>query len=144
MAITADELNRLLQSRLPAGLQIPPPCFTEMRAEPLDYADGSLLSLRFPVQARYQNPLGYMQGGFIVAAIDNTIGPFSYLVAPPSVTARLGVDYLRPVLPAMTHIDCIARLVQRTRRSLYLSAEVLGPDGKVIALCQATQQLLDR
>jgi len=142
MPVSAANLTELLKQRLPSGLQLPPPCLTSMQAEPLEYEEGQWLSMRFPVLPNYQNPLGYMQGGFIVAALDNTLGPFSYLVAPPSVTAHLAVEYLRPVLPATAYIDCVARLVTRTSRNLYLSAEVSNPEGKVLALCQCTCQIL--
>ena len=142
MPITADELNRLLLARLPPGLQIPPPCLTGMGAEPVDYRDGESLVMRFPVRPEYANPLGYMQGGFLVAALDNTLGPFSYLIAPPSVTSRLSIDYLRPVPPGMPWIECEARLLQRTSRTLYLAGEARSPEGKVVALCQSTCQIV--
>jgi uncharacterized protein (TIGR00369 family) len=142
MPTPAANLTELLKQRLPGGLQLPPPCLTTMQAEPLEYEEGQWLSMRFPVLPAYQNPLGYMQGGFIVAALDNTLGPFSYLIAPPSVTGHLAIEYLRPVTPGTAYIDCIARLVQRTSRSLYLSAEVRNPEGKVMALCQSTCQIL--
>ena len=142
MPVAATDLTGLLRQRLPAGLQLPPPCLTVMQAEPLEYEEGQWLSMRFPVLPDYGNPLGYMQGGFIVAALDNTMGPFSYLIAPPSVTAHLSVEYVRPVTPGTAYIDCIARLLQRTSRNLYLAAEVRNPEGKVVALCQSTSQIL--
>ena len=88
------DIDALLRARLPTGvpLQIPPPCLTDMQGEPVAYVEGESLAMRFPVLARYQNPIGHMQGGFIVAALDNTLGPFSYLIAPPSVTTS-GLRY---------------------------------------------------
>ena len=74
MPLDLDELNRRLLERLPPGLMIPPPCLTTMRAQPLDYVDGEMLAMRFPVLPDYRNPLGYMQGGFVVAALDKFIG----------------------------------------------------------------------
>lgn len=142
MPVAATNLTELLKQRLPAGLQLPPPCLTSMQGEPLEYEEGQWLSMRFPVLPTYQNPLGYMQGGFIVAALDNTLGPFSYLIAPPSVTAHLAIEYLRPVVPGTAFIDCLARLVTRTSRNLYLSGEVRNPEGKVLALCQSTCHIL--
>lgn len=144
MSFDAEHLLTLLRDRLPASvpLQLPPPCMTDMQAEPLEYEDGVLLRVRFPVLTRYQNPLGYMQGGYIAAALDNTLGPFSYLIAPPSVTSRLAIDYLRPVLPTETAIVCTARLVERTARTLFLSGQVTGSNGKTIALCQSVCQLV--
>lgn len=144
MNITSDELLDLLKSRVPAGapLRLPPPCLTEMQAEPVAWEDGALLSMRFPVLERWQNPLGYMQGGFIAAALDNTLGPFSYLIAPPSVTSQLALSYLRPVAPDTTHIVCTARLVERTAKTLYLAGEARNAGDKTIALCQSVCQLL--
>lgn len=144
MPFDFDELNQRLLARLPPGLMIPPPCLTTMQGEPLDYVEDQSLSMRFPVLPEYRNPLGYMQGGFIVAALDNTMGPFSYLIAPPSVTNHLSIEYLRPVVPGTAYIDCVARLQQRTARHLYLTADVLSPEGKVVAICQSTCQVLER
>jgi uncharacterized protein (TIGR00369 family) len=144
MLIDVAQLTALLVSKMPpdAKLQLPPPCMVDMQGEPLDYQEGVSLSLRFPFLPRYQNPLGFMQGGFIVAALDNTVGPFSYLIAPPSVTSQLTVNYLRPITPQQTHLTCIARLVERTKKTLYLSGEARGSDGKVAALCQVVCQIL--
>jgi len=94
-------------------LQLPPPCYEDMEAEAVEYdADARSLTVRIPVRSRYQNPLGLMQGGFICAAIDNTLGPLSFLVAPPSVTTDLSTQYLRPVNPNVEYIDIEGRLVE--------------------------------
>jgi acyl-coenzyme A thioesterase PaaI-like protein len=144
MDITSGQLLELLRARLPAGapLQLPPPCLVEMAGEPVDFVDGESLTMRFPVLARWQNPLGTMQGGFIAAALDNTIGPFSYLIAPPSVTSQLNLSYLRPVTPTVQTLTCTARLVERTTKTLFIAAEARTDDGKVAVLCQATCTLL--
>ena len=138
------DINALLRARLPAGvpLQIPPPCLVDMQGEVLEYIEGQSLRLRFPVLKRYQNPMGHMQGGFIVAALDNTLGPFSYLIAPPSVTTALNTQYLRPVPPSEDHIICTAELVERTRNQLHLRGEARNGEGKVLTLCQAVCQIL--
>jgi acyl-coenzyme A thioesterase PaaI-like protein len=97
--------------------------------------------MRFPVLPRYAIPLGHMQGGYIVAALDNTLGPFSYLIEPPSVTSALNTQYLRPVTAKTRFITCVARLTERTRATLHLSGEARNPEGKVVALCQAVCQI---
>nr|WP_295377192.1 PaaI family thioesterase [Pseudoxanthomonas sp.] len=138
------DINALLHARLPEGapLQIPPPCLVDMQGEVVEYVEGQVLRMRFPVLPRYRNPIGHMQGGFIVAALDNTLGPFSYLIAPPSATTSLNTQYLRPVTPEVPYIVCAARLVERTRGQLHLAGEARGPDDKVLALCQAVCQIL--
>jgi len=143
-AFDGTEMLRLLIERAPAGahLVLPPPCLTDMEGEPVEYEDGQRLVMRFPVLPRYRNPLGFMQGGFIAAALDNTLGPFSYLIAPPSVTSHMSLDYLRPVTAQDDHILCIASVRQRTRKTLYLAGEALGADGKVRAIAQVVCQVL--
>lgn len=142
--LTGKAISDRLQSMAPAGtqLQIPPACLVDMLGEPLEYEEGLSLSMRFPVLPRYANPLGHMQGGYIVAALDNTLGPFSYLIAPPSVTSSLNTQYLRPVTPESSFITCVARLTERTRATLHLTGEARNPEGKVVALCQAVCKIL--
>ena len=142
--LIGDAINQKLLAMAPAtsGLQIPPACLLDMQGEPLEYLEGISLSVRFPVLARYANPLGHMQGGFIVTALDNTLGPFSYLIAPPSVTSALNTQYLRPVTADTAFITCMARLSERTRATLHLTGEARNPDGKVVAICQAVCQIL--
>ena len=142
--LTGKTISERLLSMVPAGmnLQIPPSCLIDMQGEPLEYEENASLTVRFPVLPRYANPLGHMQGGYIVAALDNTLGPFSYLIAPPSVTSSLNTQYLRPVTPETSFIICMARLTERTRATLYLTGEARNPEGKVVALCQAVCQIL--
>ena len=124
------------------GLLLPPPCLLDMQAEFVTYHEGASLSLRFPVLERYRNPMGNMQGGLVAAAFDNTLGPLSYLVAPPSVTMSLNTQFVRPVVPGTAYLLCEARVVERTRNVLHLAADARLPDGKLVAMCQAVQQLV--
>jgi uncharacterized protein (TIGR00369 family) len=118
------------------GVEIPPKCFVDMEAEVIAQGENRL-RVRFPVRPRYQNPMGYMQGGYIVAAIDNTIGPLSFLVAPPNVTTQLHTSYVRPVPPTETYIEVEASLMEKTKRQLFFSATVYNSEGKIVALATA-------
>lgn len=140
----SHRLNRILRARASTGvLRIPPPCFDEMKGEYMAFDEiGRALVARFPVEARYQNPLGFMQGGFMTAAIDNTLGPLAYLVAPPSVTLHLSTQFLRPVPPGTAHITVHGRIDEMTKSYLFLSARVLDPRDRVLAIAQATCQIL--
>jgi len=126
------------------GVEIPPKVYTVMDAEVIDYQEKSSLTIKFPIKEKYQNPLGHMQGGVIVAAIDNTLGPLSYLVAPPSATLQLNTQYIRPVLPDEKFIQVKAVLVDKTKNQLIMRAEVINEAGKLVAVCQATQQVIKR
>ena len=135
-----DQLSQ--QAPQSPGLKIPPPIALFMEVEFVSYEEGESMTNRFPVKEMYQNPAGHMQGGMIAAAIDNTLGPLSFLLAPYSTTTHLNLTYIRPVTPEMTHILVTARLVERTRSQLHLSATVTSADGKTIAIAQATQKII--
>jgi uncharacterized protein (TIGR00369 family) len=140
----SHRLYRILRARASTGvLKIPPPCFDEMKGEFTGFEEEErILVARFPVEPRYQNPLGFMQGGFLTAAIDNTLGPLSYLVAPPSVTLQLATQFLRPVAPDTAHVVVHGRVDEMTNRYLFLSARVLDTKDRVLAIAQASCQIL--
>lgn len=132
-------------------LTLPPPVFDAMQTEVLDYrpgADGShvgaVMVARFPTLEAHQNPMGHMQGGMIAAAVDNVIGPLSYLVAPPSATSQLAVTYLAPVTPDLAYVEVEARLTHRAGRQLVFEATVVDPDGRTLAVAHATQTIVRR
>ena len=142
--ITGPAILEALAAAVPEPIRsrLPPPCLLDMQAEPVEYADGERLVMRFPLLERYRNPFGYMQGGFLLAALDNTIGPFQFLIAPPSVTSQVTIQYVRPVTYEQTHVTCVATVLERTRRTLYVTGHALLGDGKVAAIAQATCQIV--
>lgn len=121
-----------------AAERMPPPCFVAMGGSfrAIDPAAG-IVSARFSVRAEWLNPYGYVQGGFIVAAVDNTIGPLSMIVGPPSVTGRLESTFERPVDGRWRYIDVVARHTGRDGRKLFFVAEVLSPAGERCTTAEA-------
>lgn len=136
-----SNLNDMLKDKSDMGLKIPPPIFLDMEGEMLESGD-TFMKIRFPVKERYQNPFGYMQGGMIVAAMDNTIGPLSFIVAPPNVTTQLNISYIRPVTQETEYIIVEATVKEQTRKMLFIEARALNPEGKVLCIAQATHQII--
>ena len=136
-----------IQERLGDRLEayaIPPPVFGTMGGEFLAFDPGAgVLEARFPVLEAYLNPYGAMQGGMVAAAVDNTLGPLSMLVAPPNVTRRLQMKYSRQVTPELGYITVKARLLERKGRWLAFSAEVRDPEGALLARAQASHWIVD-
>jgi uncharacterized protein (TIGR00369 family) len=131
-------LARMQELMSTGKLQLPPPVFVEMGAEIVDMSlTEKCLTVRFPVESRFQNPMGFMQGGMIAAAVDNVIGPLSFIVAPPSVTKTLTIEYLRPIPPDMAEIMVTARLVEEDGRQLTFTAEVKRGQDTVLAKATA-------
>ena len=86
-------MNKNIMSRLlkllpsDTGMKLPPKVFSDMEGEFIDFVEGETLTAHFPNRERYINPFGFMQGGIIVAAIDNTIAPLSYILGPTNISA---------------------------------------------------------
>jgi len=146
MIITGNEaILAAFAEKIPpdAPLALPPPVFETMQSEFLEFDTGAkVFKAKFPVLPKYHNPLYYMQGGMIVAAIDNTIGPLSFLVAPPSVTKTLNANYIRPVGPDIPYITVTARVTEQTRRQIFFEAIAYNPAGKILVIVTATQAVI--
>jgi len=142
-AVMMDVLKARLGDRVD-GYRFPPPVFTEMEGEfvALDL-DAGVLTARFPVRERYLNPYGTLQGGIIAAAVDNTLGPLSLLVAPPNVTRRLEMKYSRAVTMDLGYILVNAELLERKDRWLSFEAEVCTAEGVRLARAHARHWILD-
>ncbi len=141
-----DLLYQALRQRYGSSLdqyRLPPPSFTSMQGEILEFNEqAGTLSTRFPVLETQLNPYHMLQGGFIAAAVDNTLGPLSMLVAPPNVTRKLALTYSRPAGLETGWITVKARLEARSDRLLELSADVLDPQGKRLARAKATHWII--
>ncbi len=138
-------IERMSQLMASGKLKLPPPIFTDMEGEFLDLdLEAKTLTVRFPVLERYQNPMGYMQGGMIAAAIDNAIGPLSFIVAKPNVTKTMELTYLRPIPPRIAEITVTAAYDSQNGRELIFVADVLRSDGSVLAHARTVNVLLKR
>ncbi|MBX7059944.1 MAG: PaaI family thioesterase [Leptospirales bacterium] len=127
--------------KAPEGLQlqIPPPAFLELHGEFVAYEPRRSLICRFPVQEKHLNPAGRLQGGFLAAAVDNTMGPLSYLAAGRATTTLdLHLNYLRGAYPGET-IEVKATIIGRGFDTMLISAETFDARKRLIAT--ATSQL---
>jgi len=124
--------------------ELPPPVFATMHGEFLEYDQGDkVLTNRFPVLKDFLNPYGTMQGGMVAAAVDNTIGPLSMLVAPPSVTRRIEVKYSNPITTDLGFITVKGMFLERDGQWLRFKAEVRDPGGKLLARAKSLHWIVD-
>jgi acyl-coenzyme A thioesterase PaaI-like protein len=142
MSAIMDILHARLGERVDEFI-LPPPVFNFMHGELLDFdPDSAYLEVRFPILKEYLNPYGFMQGGLVAAAADNTLGPLSMLVAPPNVTRTLEMKFSNPVTPDLEHIIVEARLKERNGQRLRFSAEVRAPGGKLLARARSVHWII--
>lgn len=125
-------------------LQIPPPVFEAMQGRLVSYdPEDKVLKAAFPVLPGQLNPYGSMQGGMVAAAIDNTLGPLSMLVAPANFTRRLEVKYRRSITPGIGHVIVVARFMEQKKRQLFFQASVLDGEGRELAAAKAVHWIID-
>ena len=121
-------------------MQLPPPSLLELQGRFERYSPKRSLTISFPVQEKHVNPMGRLQGGFMAAAIDATMGPLCYLTAGrPTTTLDLHLNYLRGIMPP-ERMEITAEIVGRGFDSIYVEASAANAKGKV--LVRATSQVL--
>jgi acyl-coenzyme A thioesterase PaaI-like protein len=120
-----------------------PPVFQEMNGQILEYdPDSHTLTARFPAESRYHNPYRVMQGGMIAAAIDNTFGPLSVLVAPPNLTREMTVKYKKAVTEEFQFVVVNGWVESLEPPYLLLAARVESEDGQLFARAKARHFIL--
>ncbi len=138
-----DDIVKAWVERSPSDLNFPPPCFHHMEGEMVEWnSEAKTLIARYPTRPQFQNPRGYMLGGFVVAALDNTLGPLSYLSEAPSVTMQLNTTYIRPAAPHYEYIEIHAVISELTSSKVYSSAEARSPEGKLLSSVQAISHIV--
>ena len=120
-----------------------PPVFREMKGEILDYdPESQTLTARFPAERRYHNPYQVMQGGMIAAAIDNTLGPLSVLVAPPNLTREMTLKYKKAVSGDFQFLIVKGWVESIEPPYLLLAARAESEDGQLFVRAKARHFIL--
>ncbi len=122
-----------------AGRREPPPAAVLLgwQLEAVD-PDAGTIELSFTAREEFLNPAGHVQGGFLAAMLDDTLGPA--LVATLSdgewaPTISLNVQFVRPAEPGK--LRSRGRVVRRGRDIAFLAGELMDGD-EVIASATAS------
>ncbi|WP_113702888.1 PaaI family thioesterase [Nonomuraea lactucae] len=124
--------------------RIPPPPAAELLGWELVNVDPDrgTIEVAFEADERFANPVGVVQGGFLAAMLDDTLGPAlvatlqEHQFAP---TLDLHVQFLRPARPG--RLLGRGRIVQRGKEVCFLAGELVGPDGRPVAVATATARI---
>lgn len=126
-----------------AGRNPPPPAAETLGWELVAVdPDQGTIEVAFQATERFLNPAGVVQGGFLAAMLDDTLGPALVATLPPgqfAPTLDLHVQFLRPARPG--RLLGRGRIVQRGREVCFLSGELLSPEGKLVAVATATARI---
>jgi uncharacterized protein (TIGR00369 family) len=94
------------------------------------FADGQHVRASMRLDERHEGAPGFVHGGMLATALDDTFGALLVVLRRPAVTARLEVDYRRP---AFLHRDfeLDAWCEQIDGRKLHLVGEIREGDDLV-------------
>jgi uncharacterized protein (TIGR00369 family) len=103
------------------------------------------IEVAFAATEAFLNPAGVIQGGFLAAMLDDTLGPALVAGLGPgdfAPTTDLHVQFLRPVGPG--RLLGRGRVVRRGRDVGFLAGELLDDKGALVAVATATVQIRTR
>jgi len=125
------------------GRSAPPSAATTLGFElvTVDPEAGSI-EVAFTATDQFLNPVGVIQGGFLAAMLDDTLGPALAAVLEPeqfAPTTDLHVQFLRPARPG--RLLGYGRIVRRGRDVAFLAGELRDETGTIVAVATATAQI---
>ena len=104
--------------------------------------EAGTIEVAFTASEQFLNPAGVIQGGFLAAMLDDTLGPALVATLGPGLfapTTDLHVQFLRPARPG--RLTGRGRIVRRGREVAFLAGELLDASGQVVATAVATAQV---
>jgi len=123
---------------------MPAPSFSIMQTEIIAFdKERSSLTVKIPVLHTWLNPYGTMQGGMIIAAMDNALGSLSMLVAPLNMTRSIDSKLKKAITMDLEFIYITATLKERKKRRLIFDVDVKDRDGECYATAEITNWIID-
>ena len=123
--------------------ELPPPSFTIMQCEIVAFEkEKATLTTKIPVLKEWLNPYSTMQGGMIVAAMDNALGPLSLLVAPKNMTRNIESKLIKTITMDMKYIYVTASLYEVKKRRLIFDVVVKDKEENLYATARVTNFIL--
>jgi uncharacterized protein (TIGR00369 family) len=125
--------------QIAAGKLPPPNCAATLGIEFLNVdPDAGTIAVRFEGKPEFCNPAGNIQGGFLAAMLDDTMGPALAAMLREgefAPTLNLNVQFHRPARPGT--LTGRGRVVMKGGRVCHLAGE-LFQDAKLVASATAT------
>jgi uncharacterized protein (TIGR00369 family) len=128
------------------GRKPPPPAAATLGFKLLEIdPERGTISVQFEAKPEFLNPLGVVQGGFVAAMLDDTLGPALVCTLPPgqfAPTVELKVNFIRPA-PLGTLIG-EGRVVARGGTIAFLAGELRTQQGELVATATATARIVSQ
>ena len=123
--------------------ELPPPSFTIMQCEIIAFdKDKAILTTKIPVLQEWLNPYATMQGGMIIASIDNALGPLSLLIAPKNMTRNIESKLIKAITMDVEYIYVTASLNEAKKRRLIFDVVVKDKEDNLYATARVINFIL--
>lgn len=125
--------------RLPA-----PPCAQLLGWKVLDSRpDEGWIRIGFEGRPEFRNPAGFIQGGFLAAMLDDTMGPAVFAATDGALytaTIDMSVSYLRPARVGPLFGE--GQVVQLGKTVAFIEAQLTDGEGAVVARATSSARLV--
>ncbi len=128
-------------------MQVPPSCDLTLGLVCVDKSTPGVTVWTMRADERFTNPAGVVQGGFVAAMCDSSMGASAVtFVAGRKVfcaNAEMKVSFLRPATLG-SQLTCTARVVSGGKTVVFVEAEVIDDAGRMVARASSTYVLSPR
>ncbi len=128
-------------------VQVPPNSDLTLGMVCLDKSEPGRTVWRMKADERFANPVGVLQGGFIAAFADSSMGAASLTWARGrkvfSANAELKISFLAPARVGTT-LTCTAWVLSGGSRAAFVEAEVVDDENRMVAKASSTYLLRPR
>ena len=128
-------------------VQVPPNSDLTLGMTCLDKSEPGRTVWQMRADERFANPVGIVQGGFIAAFADSSMGASSLTFARErkvfSANAELKISFLKPAKVG-TLLTCTAQVLSGGNRAAFVEAEVVDEEGRLVAKASSTYILWPR
>ena len=125
------------------GRTAPPPAVVLLGWELVSVdPEAGMIEVAFSATEQFLNLVGVIQGGFLAAMLDATLGPALVATLGPgqfAPTTDLHVQFLRPARPG--RLTGRGRVVRRGKDIAFMAGELLDDSGQIVATATATAQI---
>ena len=140
---TDDIFNMMREMLGDTTLTIPPESFKEMRAEIVEYVKEQSIEVKVPLYEKYNNPAGFILGGYLPVFFDLSFGPLSFLVAKkPTTSLELNTTFIRPIAIKDKEITIKSSVVNKSKSYLILDAQAFNSKNDLVATATSRLQIL--
>jgi uncharacterized protein (TIGR00369 family) len=126
------------------GRAPPPPAATTLGFKLLDIDPSrGTIRVQFEGKREFLNPMGVVQGGFVAAMLDDTLGPALVCMLPPghfAPTVELKVNFIKPAPLGLLIGE--GRVVARGGTIAFLAGELRTEQGELVATATATARIV--